>query len=134
MKPAPYPGTDRIGADAGYLPAAFFPEAARSLALSQRLVTLSAGAGFAFCALSANRGVQSQIKLAFTVAGLARAQSRSIAGLSEAAVPPGPARDALLGTARIAEHFADHLTAAASRYGRAFGHLAFAFPVPDRRA
>jgi hypothetical protein len=111
----------------------YFPEAAQSLALTQRLATLSAGAGFAFCALSANRALQSQIKLAHSVAGLARAQSKSLAGMSELAVPPGPARDAMLGTARMAKTFADQLAESANRYGRAFGHLAFAFPIPGRR-
>ncbi len=133
MPPAPHPGPGVLGVPAGNLPAVYFPEAAQSLALTQRLATLSAGAGLAFCALSANRALQGQIKLAHTVAGMARAQSKSLAGVSELAVPPGPVRDAMLGTARIAENFAEQLAEAANRYGRAFGHLAFAFPVPDRR-
>ena len=133
MPPAPHPGPGVLGVPAGNLPAVYFPEAAQSLALTQRLATLSAGAGLAFCALSANRALQGQIKLAHTVAGMARAQSKSLAGVSELAVPPGPARDAMLGTARMAETFAEQLAEAANRYGRAFGHLAFAFPVPDRR-
>jgi hypothetical protein len=33
----------------------------------------------------------------------------------------------------MAETFADQLAESANRYGRAFGHLAFAFPVPGRR-
>lgn len=133
MRPAPHPGPGVVGVPAGHLPAVYFPETARALALTQRLATLSAGAGLAFCALSANRALQGQIKLAHTVAGMARAQSKSLAGVSELAVPPGPARDAMLGTARMAETFAEQLAEAANRYGRAFGHLAFAFPVPDRR-
>jgi hypothetical protein len=133
MKPEPHPGAGAIGAGAGDLPAAFFPEAAHSLALSQRLAVLSAGASVALCALAANQAVQGQIKLVHAVAAQARAQSRSLAGLGAAAVPPGPTRDALVGSARIGESFADQLVEWASRYGRAFGHLAFAFPVPGRQ-
>jgi hypothetical protein len=133
MPPEPHPGPGEVGVPAGNLPAVYFPEAAQSLALTQRLATLAAGAGLAFCALTANRALQSQIKLAHTVAGIARVQSQSLAGVSELAVPPGPGRDAMLGTARMAESFAEQLAEAANRYGRAFGHLAFAFPVPDRR-
>lgn len=124
-----HPGAGVVGAGAGGLPAAMFPEFAQSLALSQRLAALSAGAGLAFCALTANRALQSQIELAYAVASHARAQSQALAGFSEAAVPPGPTRDVLLGSARLADGFADQVTAAASRCGRAFGHLAFAFPV-----
>ena len=133
MPPAPHPGTGEVGVPAGNVPAVYFPEAAQSLALTQRFATLSAGAGFALCAMTANRALQSQIKLAHTIAGIARGQSQSLAGVSELAVPPGPARDAMLGAAHLAETFAEQLTASANRYGRAFGHLAFAFPVPDRR-
>ena len=132
MQPAPHPGPGEVGVPAGNLPAVYFPEAAQSLALTQRLATLSAGAGVAFCALTANRALQGQIKLAHSMAGFARAQSKSLAGLSELAVPPGPARDAMLGTARLADTFAEQLAESANRYGRAFGHLAFAFPVPGR--
>jgi len=133
MKPEPYPGTGLVGAGAGDLPAALFTDLARSLTLSHRLATLSAGAGFALCALTANQALHSQVKAAYTIAGFARAQSEAITGLSEAAVPPGPTRDALLGSARFADGFADALADSASRYGRAFGHLAFAFPVPVRQ-
>lgn len=133
MKPEPHPGAGVIGAGAGDLPAALFADLARSLTLSHRLATLSAGAGFALCALAANRALHSQVKAAYTIAGYARAQSQAIAGLSETAVPPGPARDALLGGARVADGFAEAVSDSASRYGRAFGHLAFAFPVPGRQ-
>jgi hypothetical protein len=133
MLPVPHPGPGEVGVPAGNLPAVYFPDAAQSLALTQHLATLAAGAGFAFCALSANRALQGQIKLAHDIAGFARVQSKSLAGVSELAVPPGPARDAMLGTARLGETFAEQLAEAANRYGRAFGHLAFAFPVPDRR-
>jgi hypothetical protein len=129
MKPDPHPGTGVVGVGAGDLPAAMFAEAARSFTLSHRIATLSAGAGLAFCALTANRALHSQVKAAYTIAGYARAQSQAIAGLSKAAVPPGPAREALLGSARLADGFADAVADSASRYGRAFGHLAFAFPL-----
>jgi len=132
MQPKPHPGPGVVGAGAGYLPAVFFPEAVQSLALSHRLATLSTGAGVAFCALTANRALQGQVKLAHTFAGYARAQSRSLAGMSEYPVLPGPARDALLDGARLAATFAEQLVESANRYGRAFGHLAFAFPTTVR--
>jgi len=133
MKPDPHPGAGEVGAAAGHLPVAFFPEVAHSLALSYRLASLSSGAGTAFCALAANRALHAQIKFAYTLAGYARAQSKSLSGIGQAALPAGPARDALLGTARLASSFADQVSDTAGRYGRAFGHLAFAFPVRDRR-
>src|SRR5512139_4032454 len=54
MPPAPHPGTGEVGVPAGNVPAVYFPEAAQSLALTQRFAALSAGAGYAFCALTAN--------------------------------------------------------------------------------
>jgi hypothetical protein len=134
MKPEPHPGAGAIGARAGDLPAAFFPEAAQSLALSQRLAELSTGAGIAFCALVANQALEGQVKFAHAFAGHARAQSRSIGTLALAVVPPGPMREALVGSASVAETLADRLAESASGYGRAFGHLAFAFPVTGRDA
>lgn len=134
MRPEPHPGAGVVGAGAGDLPAVLFTDLARSLTLTHRLATLAAGAGLTLCALASNRVLHSQVKAAYTLAGYARAQSRAIAGLSEAAVPPGPTRDALLGGARIADGFAEAVSDSASRYGRAFGHLAFAFPVHGRQA
>jgi hypothetical protein len=134
MNPEPHPGAGAIGAAAGYQPAALFPEVAQALVLSHRLATLWSGAGVAFCALTANRALLGQVQLAHAFAGHARVHSKSLAGIGELALPPGPAREVLLGTARLVESFADRLAESANRYGRAFGHLAFAFPVPDRRA
>jgi len=134
MNPEPHPGAGAIGAAAGYQPAALFPEVAQALVLSHRLATLWSGAGVAFCALTANRALLGQVQLAHALAGHARVHAKSLAGVGELALPPGPAREALLGTARLVESFADRLAESANRYGRAFGHLAFAFPVPDRRA
>jgi hypothetical protein len=100
--------------------------------MSRRLAMLTAEAGLACCAIAANQAVHRQVRLAHAIAGCARAQSRSIAGMSEWAIPPGPARVAALGSARLAEALADQLSDSANTFGRAFGHLAFAFPVPDR--
>lgn len=129
MKAEPCPGAGPAGAGVGDLATLMFPDGVRSLALYREIGELYAGAGVAFCALAANHALHGQIALAYRVADYARTQSRSIAGLSEAAMPAGPAREVLLGTARLAESFADEIVASASRFGRAFGHLAFAFPV-----
>jgi len=129
MKPEPYPGAGLAGDATSGGAALTFPLADRSFMLFRDLAQLSAGAGVALCALAANHALHGQVSLAYRVAGYARAQSRTIADMYEAAVPAGPAREALLGTARLVESFADELAASASRYGRTFGHLAFAFPV-----
>ena len=129
MKAERYPGAGVAGAGVGDLAALMFPDGVRSLTLYRALGELYVGAGVAFCALAANHALHGQIALAYRVADCTRAQSRSIAGLSEAAESAGPARDALLATARLAESFADEIVASASGFGRAFGHLAFAFPV-----
>jgi hypothetical protein len=84
----------------------------------------------------ANEAVRRQVDVTFAMASLARVQAESLAASVERDLPEGPFRDAAAGVARVYVAYAKGLAQAATRFGRHFGHLAFAFPLagPGRHA
>jgi len=93
------------------LPAPFLPDAA-----------------MAVLAFSANQALTCQVGIAHVLAHLAEAQSKTLAQTSADVLPEGPVRDVMQQTAALQSRLATEMAEAATRFGRSFGHMAFAFP------
>jgi len=78
-------------------------------------------------AWTANEVITQQVSAAFALADVVRRHAHAIRDAG-GGLPEGPLRAALAASVRAQVDFADSATAAATRYGRRFGHLAFAFP------
>lgn len=86
----------------------------------------------ALASRTANQALSRQIEFAFDVGRALREQSRAIEQTANRSLPAGPWRDALTEVARMQAGFADIVVAQSLQWGRHFGGLAFAFPLPDR--
>jgi hypothetical protein len=134
MKPSPHKGPGAIGAPPLHPMEAVNPlKPEQTLRFSRELSLTSGDAVLAMMAFSANQALASQVTVAHLVAKLAHAQSDKLAETSRAALPAGPVRDALDTAARLHALNADSLVELANSWGRSFGRMAFAFPVPDHR-
>ena len=134
MKPSPHKGPGAIGAPPLHPMEAVNPlKPEQTLRFSRELSLTSGDAVLAMMAFSANQALASQVTVAHLVAKLAHAQSDTLAETSRAALPAGPVRDALDTAARLHALNADSLVELANSWGRSFGRMAFAFPVPDHR-
>lgn len=78
----------------------------------------------------ANQAITRQVDVTYALADLARAHGLAVAESVESSLPDGPLRDALGAAARAYIECAEGAARAATRFGRHFGHLAFAFPRP----
>lgn len=126
MRLEPHKGAGGIGGagpDPGHAPAG------GEWSLTPQLpAALSPAAALAMLAFGTNRALTWQVGLAHVVSEYALGHSRMLAQSSEA-WPAGPIRDALQGSAAWQSTVARELAQAANRFGRSFGHAAFAFPV-----
>ena len=75
----------------------------------------------------ANQAITRQVQYAFTFADLTRTNAEAMARRAETHLPAGPMRTAVTAVADALVDYADALAAAAMRFGRSFGHQAFAF-------
>ena len=78
-------------------------------------------------AWTANEVITQQVSAAFALAEVVRQHAHAMREAG-GGLPEGPLRAALAASVRVQVDFADAATAVATRYGRRFGHLAFAFP------
>ena len=76
----------------------------------------------------ANQAITRQVDVTFKFAELARSYGLVVAGTVESSVPEGPLRDAMTAAARAYVECAENVARSATRFGRHFGHIAFAFP------
>jgi hypothetical protein len=132
MKPTSHKGARRIGHPAGEsaAPPAAAPDAWR---YPHDVTERSADGVLAFASRTANQALLQQIEIAFGVGRALRSQSQELERTATSAVPAGPWRDTLTQVARAQASVADMVLAQAMQWGRHFGGLAFAFPLPDRR-
>ena len=134
MKPSPHKGPGAIGAPPLHPMEAVNPlKPEQALAFTRELSLTSGDAVLAMMAFSANQALASQVTVAHLVAKLAHAQSKKLAETSQSALPAGPVRDAVDTAAHLHALNADSLIEMANSWGRSFGRMAFAFPVPDHR-
>jgi hypothetical protein len=89
----------------------------------------TADAALAVLAFNTNQALICQVGLAHVLSRLASAQSRTLAETSSQVLPDGPMRDAMSRGAEMQSDFARSVADAANRWGRSFGHMAFAFPL-----
>ena len=118
----PYPGealTDNGAANNGH-PARCLP------------VRYPAEALVAALAWHANQAITGQVGLSYALADLARTHAQAVAKTVERSLPEGPLRSAITAATTMSIVYADRAAQAATRFGRHFGHLAFAFPQPAR--
>ncbi len=85
----------------------------------------------AWTAFAVNEALGGQVSLAHAIGRINRSQAEAVAS-AQPLLPAGPLRDAAAMAARMQEGVAEAIFEAANRWGRAFGHLAFAFPVGAR--
>ncbi len=130
MKAQPQPGVGGVGGATPYPWEALANEFALHWQLPRDLpATFTPDAALAIVAFNTNQALICQVGLAHVLARLASAQSRTLAETTGQVLPDGPIRDAMSRTAEMQADFARSVADAANRWGRSFGHLAFAFPV-----
>lgn len=122
------PRTPRLNGGAANTPsAALGARAGDALQFSGALPIASADAARATASFTTNRLLTEQIRSAHALGELARSQSNLISEFAHASLPFGPFRDAVVNFARAEAAMADTIIGAANRFGREFGHIAFAF-------
>jgi hypothetical protein len=130
MKPSPNRAGRGIGGASPY-PGHALTESATgaSRSLSRTLYRPQpAAAAMAALAWHTNQTVTGLVTFAFAAATLARRQGESVAHGVERSLPEGRLRDAATAAAGMYIAGADAVAGTAMRFGRHFGHLAFAFP------
>ncbi len=132
MKSTSHQGDGRIGIPGGHASASTVRYTAEdALRMSRNLPLTSTDAVLALVSFTANRMVADNVRNAHAWGELARAQSRSLLDASEK-MRDGALRDALAIAARVHAAVGEGIIAAANQWGRRYGHLAFALPVPNR--
>jgi hypothetical protein len=91
-------------------------------------VPLPAAAMLAALSWRANQAITRQVDVTYKFAELARSYGLVVTGTVESSMPDGPLRDAMTAAARAYVECAENMGRSATRYGRHFGHIAFAFP------
>ena len=132
MNAQPHPGVRGVGGATPNPGAALTDEVAGHLRrLSRDLPALPpAEAMLAAVAWHANQAIIRQVDVAYALADLARTHGLAVAATVESSVPESPLRDALAAATGAYVAWAESAAEAATRFGRHFGHLAFAFPRP----
>jgi hypothetical protein len=102
------------------------------LRYARDLARWSAQGTLAVASLTANRAVARQVEAAFDLGRALRNQARQLQDTAQNAVPAGPWRDTLTWFAQAQTRGAELMITQAITWGRRFGGLAFAFPLPDR--
>jgi hypothetical protein len=130
MKVEPHPGSHGVGGAARHPTGASSDHGAGAPAPFTCRPDVVPGPAAMLAALSwqANETIRRQVDMTYALALLARAQAESVAATLERDLPAGPLRDAAAGATRVYMAYAAGLARAATRFGRHFGHLAFAFP------
>lgn len=132
MKSTSHEDDGRIGIPAGHTSALTVRCTVEdALRMSHKLPLTSTDAVLAMVSFTANRMVADNVRNAHAWGELARTQSRSLLGASER-MREGPLRDTLAIAARVHAAVGEGIITAASQWGRRYGHLAFALPVPHR--
>lgn len=132
MKAQPQPELAGVGGATPYPWEALASEWAEKWPLTPDLPPpFSADAAWAVLAFNANQALSFEVAVAHVLAHLADEQSKTLADTSEHVLPQGAVRDALNNAASLQAQFARRLAESASRVGRAFGHMAYAFPPVD---
>ena len=130
MEAEPQPGPRGVGGANPDPWEALANEFAEHWQLPRRMASnYSPDAALAVLAFNANQTLVCQVGMAHVLARLASDQSQSLARTGNEVLPAGPARDAVARAAEFQADFARSVADAATRWGRSFGHLAFAFPV-----
>lgn len=134
MKPSSHKGVGAIGVPVRHRSASVRPNvlAQEAVRYSRQLSQTSADSVLALVAFAANQALTRQIEAAHQLGQLTLAQSKELDATAKRALPAGPCRDALMLAARMQANAADTLVSVANQWGRRFGRLAFAFPMPDR--
>jgi hypothetical protein len=132
MKPQPQPELGGVGGATPHPWEALASEWAEKWPLTPDLPPpFSPDAAWAMLAFNANQALTFEVALTHVLAHLAEAQSKTLAETGEQVFPAGPVRDAMTGVADLQAQFAKRAADAANRFGRAFGHMAYAFPPAD---
>ena len=125
--------TGPIGDPAGYAPArAVGCSAEEALRASHNLPLASTDAAMAMFSFAINGMFADHIRTAHAWGEFARTQSRTLLDATEK-MHDGPMRDALAIAARVHAALGEGVIAAANQWGRRYGHLAFALPLPNSR-
>jgi hypothetical protein len=130
MTPSSHKGVRPVGTDAGDPAVPFASIGPFPTGFSTR----SATPALAFASRTANQALSRQVEMAFGVGRALQAQSRDLARTADVAVPPGPWRESLKQIALAQAGVADLVLRQALDYGRRFGGLAFAHPMPGRES
>lgn len=132
MNAKPNPGLRGVGGATPKAGAALTNEASANLRCLTRELPALPPAEAMLAALSwhANQAITRQVDVTYSLAELARTHGHAVARTVDASLPAGPLRDAIAASTRTYIDAADRLERAASRFGRHFGHLAFAFSTP----
>lgn len=120
-------GARPVGTDAGDPAVSFAPMGA-----CPRVAQNPAAPALALASRTANQALSRQVEMAFEVGRALKAQADGLARAADATVPPGPWRESLRQVAQAQGRTADWFVAQALEYGRRFGGLAFARPLPGR--
>lgn len=80
-------------------------------------------------AWQANQAITRQVQATYRWAELTRANAEALAHRAETSVPQGPMRSTVSAIADAMLDYADAVAGSAMRFGRSFGHQAFAFPA-----
>jgi hypothetical protein len=134
MNPVSHEGKGPIGDPAGITSDCVAESLGdQAIRWSQTLPLSSADAALAMFSFTGNRVLADQIRSAHALGHLAHTQAQTLVDASETVMPEGPVRDTLAIAARMHAAFGDGVIEAANSWGRRYGHLAFALPVPDWR-
>lgn len=134
MNATPNPGLRGVGGATPYPGAALTEAVAENIRrFARELPALSpAEAMLAALAWHANQAITRQVVVSYTLADLARAHGVALAATVESSLPDGPLRAAIAAATKAYIRCAENAAEAATRFGRHFGHKAFAFPRPGR--
>jgi hypothetical protein len=132
MNALPNPGVRGVGGATPNPGAALTESAAETLRHATRKLPAlpPAGAVMAAWAWHANQAITRQVNVSYSLADMARAYGVALAETVDSSLPPCPLRDAMAAAAGAYVECAESAARAAMRYGRHFGHMAFAFPRP----
>ena len=133
MKPSSYANVRAVSDPAtrpGEFAASVSPH--RAMRLMRNAPYASVDAFVAWLAFAANQAIVSQVVIAHGAGKLARGHARAIEQTGKL-LPESPLRDLLETAAHAEDSVGESIARVGNEWGRAFGRLAFAFPVPDRR-
>ena len=130
MNAKPHPGPRGVGGATPYPREALTDNGAANRSHPARWlpVRYPAEALVAALAWHANQAITGQVGLSYALAHLARTHAEAVAKAAERSLPEGPLRAAITAGTTMSIACADRAAQAATRFGRHFGHQAFAFP------